>query len=179
MTTIKGTKERQGWQKPTEEFVKVDIDASFDEGTGSGSAGVIIRDWMWGAIAASHTFLPYLVDAPMAEAFALKEGLLLAQHVGCNRLIVQSNCMEVVETMANGGFSANSVSAVCDECNIVWSGLQMISIEHCSGEANETVHELARRGMQMKLNCNWDDEPPSFILEFLMNDVIFSINKAC
>jgi ribonuclease HI len=176
MTTIKGTKERQGWQKPAEEFVKVDIDASFDEGTGSGSTGVIIRDWMWGAIAASHTFLPYPVDAPMAEAFALKEGLLLAQHAGCNRLIVQSNCMEVVETMANGGFSANSAAAVYDECNIVWSGLQMISIEHCSGEANKTAHKLARRGMQTKLNCNWDDEPPSFILEFLMNDVI-SLNQ--
>ena len=48
----------------------------------------------------SCTFLPYLVDVPMAEAFALKEGLLLAQHAGCNRLIVQSDCMEVVKTMA-------------------------------------------------------------------------------
>jgi len=84
MATIKGTKERQGRQKPSEEFVKVNIDASFDEGTGSGSTGVIIRDWTGGAIAASHTFLPYLVDVPMAEAFALKEGLLLAQHAGCN-----------------------------------------------------------------------------------------------
>ena len=35
MATIKGTKERQGRQKPSEEFVKVNIDASFDEGTGT------------------------------------------------------------------------------------------------------------------------------------------------
>jgi len=55
----------------------------------------------------------------MAEAFALKEGLLLAQHAGCNQLIVQSDYMEVVETMANRGFSANSAAAVYDECNIV------------------------------------------------------------
>jgi len=34
-------------------------------------------------------------------------------------------------------------------------------------------HEL---GMQTKLNCSWDDEPPSFILEFMMNDVI-SLNQ--
>ena len=172
MATIKGTKERQGRQKPSEEFVKVNIDASFDEGTGSGSTSVVIRDWTGGAIAASHTFLPYLVDAPMAVAFALKEGLLLAQHAGCNLLIVQSDCMEVVKTMANGGFSTNSVAVMYDECNIVWSGFQMISIEHCSREANKTAHELARRGMQTKLNCNWDDELPSFILKFLMNDVI-------
>ena len=54
----------------------------------------------------------------------------------------------------------------------------MISIEHCSREANKTAHELARRGMQTELNCNWDDEPPSFILESLMNDVISLDNKA-
>jgi hypothetical protein len=30
--------------------------------------------------------------------------------------------MEVVETTANGGFSANSATDVYDECNIVWSG---------------------------------------------------------
>ena len=55
----------------------------------------------------------------MAEVFAVKEGLLLAQHAGYNRLIVLSDYMEVVETMANGGFLANSAVAVYDECNIV------------------------------------------------------------
>jgi len=167
MATIKGTKERQGWHKPSEKFVKVNIDASFDEGTGSGSTVVIIRYWTGGAIAASHTFLLYLVDAPMAKAFALKEGLLLAQHAGCNRLIVQSDCMEVVEIMANGGFSTNSATDVYDECNIVWSGFEMISIEHCSREANKTAHELARRGMQTKLNCNWMMSPLVLFLSFL------------
>ena len=55
---------------------------------------------------ASSTFIPYLVDAPMAEAFALKEGLMLAQHIGGNRLIVQSDCIEVVDIMKDEGFTA-------------------------------------------------------------------------
>ena len=42
-----------------------------------------------------------MVDAPMAEAYALKEGLMLAQHAGCNRVIIQSDCMEVVEIMGD------------------------------------------------------------------------------
>jgi len=29
-----------------------------------------------------------------------------------------------------------------DECNIIWSGFQDISIEHCSREANQAAHEL-------------------------------------
>ena len=40
----------------------------------------------------------------MAEAYALKEGLMLAQRIGCNKLIIQSDCMEVVQIMQGGGF---------------------------------------------------------------------------
>jgi len=58
----------------------------------------------------------------MAEAYALKEGLMLAQHVGANRLIIQSDCMEVVEIMTAGGFTANSAAAIYDECDTVWGG---------------------------------------------------------
>ena len=79
--------------------VKVNVDASFDESRGCRSVGTIIRNSMGAAIAASHSYVPHLVDAPMAEAYALKEGLMLVQFIGFNRLIVQSDCMEVVETM--------------------------------------------------------------------------------
>jgi len=76
----------------------------------------------------------------MAEAFALKEGLMLAQHIGGNRLIVQSDCLEVVRTMEKRGFTANSLAAIYDECSIVWNGFQEISIEHSSREANNVAH---------------------------------------
>jgi hypothetical protein len=62
---------------------------------------------------------PDLVDAPIAEAYALKEGLMLTQHIGCNWLIVQSDCMDVVEIMGNGGFTANSAAAFYDECSAI------------------------------------------------------------
>jgi ribonuclease HI len=110
-------------------------------------------------IVASNTFISFLVDAPMAEAFALKEGLMLAQYIRGNRLIVQTDCMEVVETMENTGFTANSAAAIYDECNIVWNGFQEISIEHLSREANQVAHELARQAMISRANYIWDDDP--------------------
>jgi len=160
----RGSQIRQGWLKPPEGKVMVNVDATFDEDVGCGSVGVAIRDSTGGVLAAAHSFVPHLVDAPMAEAYALKERLMLAQPIGCNRLIIQSNCMEVVQTMKDGGFTANSATALYDECNIIWSRFQDIMIEHCNREANQAAHNLARRAMQCKQNCTWDDEPPSFIL---------------
>ena len=34
-----------------------------------------------------------------AEACALRDGLLLAGEIGCNKLMVESDCAEVVEIM--------------------------------------------------------------------------------
>ena len=87
----KGVKLREGWKKPSEWNIILNIDASFDEDNGCGSTGAIIRDSSGGMIAASNAFIPYLVDAPMAEAYALKEGLMLAQHIGANDLIIQTD----------------------------------------------------------------------------------------
>jgi hypothetical protein len=74
--------------------------------------GAIIRDSHGAMVAATSTYISHLVDAPMAEAYALKEGLMLVQHIGGNRLVVQSDCMEVVEIMMNDGFTVNSAAAV-------------------------------------------------------------------
>jgi hypothetical protein len=73
--------------------------------------------------------------------------------------------------MNNGGFSATSAAALYDECNIIWGGFQDISIEHCIREVNHVAHNLAKRAMQLKQTCTWVDEPPSFILDLLTNDI--------
>jgi hypothetical protein len=89
---------------------------------GYGNIGVAIRDHSWGVIATAHSFVSHVVDAPMAEAYALKECLLLAKHIGSNRLAIQADCMAAVETMKEGGFSANLAVAIYNECSTYWSG---------------------------------------------------------
>jgi hypothetical protein len=87
MAAKQGAKLRQGWRKPLEGYLMLNIDASYDDDRRCASAGAIIRDGSGGMVAATSTFIPHLVDAPMAEACALKEGLMLAQCIGGNRLV--------------------------------------------------------------------------------------------
>ena len=125
----------------------------------SGSSRDIIRDEKGQWVAATHSFLPHVIDAPMAEAYALKEGLMLAQHIGCNWFIIQTDCMLVVETMNDGGFSATAATAIYDDCIILWSGFDSISIEHCNREANRVARKLARKARSSKSSCTWVEEP--------------------
>lgn len=109
--------------KPPKGYLMLNIDASYNDDNGYGSTGAIIRDSSGGKVTATNTYIPHLVNAPIVKAYALKEALMLAQYIGGKRLIVQSNCMEVVEIMRNRGFRANSVVAIYDEYNIIWGRL--------------------------------------------------------
>jgi hypothetical protein len=59
------------WVKPSDGFVKFNVDVSFHEDSRSGSAGAIIRDITGNFIATSCIYLPHVVDSKMAEALAM------------------------------------------------------------------------------------------------------------
>lgn len=167
----KKSKKADGWKKPPEGRILLNVDASYKAESSTGSTGAIIRDSTGNFMGARVCYFENIVDAAMAEVTALKEGLVLAQLLGCNRIMIQSDCVEVVETMKQDGISATASAPIYDECFILWQDFVSICIDHCNREANCAAHELAREAMKSKLSCNWVDEPPSFILGALANDV--------
>jgi ribonuclease HI len=149
----------------------INIDAAFDVDSGRGTTGVVIRDYTGQCVAASQLFLPHVVDAPMAEAYAFREGLTLAQRIGCNNFIVQTDCDQVVETMKNEVFSATASATIYDDCIILWSGFGDVSIEHCNREANHVAHELPKVSFRSGSSCTWVNGHPRFIFSKLASDV--------
>ena len=78
-----------GWKRPSEGVLMINIGVAFDE------TGAVIKDSSGGFIVASHSYISHVVDAAMAEMSALRDSLLLAQQLGRNRVVFQSDCMEV------------------------------------------------------------------------------------
>jgi ribonuclease HI len=95
-----------------EDFVKLNVDAGFNIDSGTCSTGAILRDDRGHFLAASCGNLLFVFNVATAEVSALKEGLLLAGQIGCNRLEVNSDCMEVVEVMQNGGNFLGPAAAI-------------------------------------------------------------------
>jgi ribonuclease HI len=164
-------KPKEGWRKPLEGKLMINVDAAFDVDSEKGETGVVIRDYTGQCIAASQRFLPHVVDAPMAEVYAFREGLVLAQRIGCNNFTCQTDCVQVVDTMKNGGFSATAAATIYDDSIILWSGFGSVDLVSCNREANQVAHELASDAFRTNNSCTWVDEPPRFILSKLTNDV--------
>ena len=54
---------------------------------------------------------------------------------GCNRLIINSDNMKLIDTMKNGGQSAGAVAAVFDDCYFMAYDFPITRLEHCNRDA--------------------------------------------
>ena len=149
--------------------MKVNEDASFKAQSRQGVVSAVLRGHKGGLIAASNEQLEHVADAGTAEAYALRHGLLLVQQLGISKLVVESDCLEVINTMNNGGFMATGAAAIYSDCLVLIIGYASVTFVHCPREANSVSHELAR--LARPSPSLWVEEPPAFIVKGLVDDV--------
>ena len=90
---MKQTKiKRHGWSQPPEGVIKLNVDAAFHQDTGTGGTGAVLRDEAGFFVAAFCSDIPFVEDASTTEARGLRDGLLLANEVGCNKIYVKADC---------------------------------------------------------------------------------------
>jgi ribonuclease HI len=99
------------------------------------------------------------------------EGLALAHRLGFNKVIMESDSIECVEARTGNEAWWGESSAIFADCVDIRSFIDEVSFKHCPREANEAADEVARVCCASKISCNWVDNPPSFLLEKLINDV--------
>jgi hypothetical protein len=92
---------RGGWSRPASGVYKLNVDAAYDESSGRGATGAIIRDSRGNFFAACCSFCEDAVDVAAMEASALLAGLRLAEQFGTQTLVVECDSMEVVQAVAD------------------------------------------------------------------------------
>jgi ribonuclease HI len=157
--------------RPMPRYIKVNVDASFHEDSRSGSAGAIIRDYEGKFIAASGTTIPHVSSVSMAEALAMKAGLDLANRLGFNRVIAESDSLETIEACNGSDRWWHESSAILADCVDLAFSIGSVSFQFCPREANQVADDIARFCFQNKITCTWDDDPPSFLQNSLVNDI--------
>lgn len=80
-TSPKAKVQRGGWSLPPPHYVKLNVDAGFDEML-RGTTGAVICDSRGNFIAAGNSRIEWCSDVLSAEVATLKYGLSLAQSIG-------------------------------------------------------------------------------------------------
>jgi hypothetical protein len=107
----------------------------------------------------------------MAEALAMKEGLILANSRHCNDIIAESDSLEVIEACTGDQTWWMDSAAIYVDIVDTTITIDKVSFKHYRREANKVAHDLAKHSFLNKVSCNWVDEPPSFLLNNVVNDV--------
>ncbi|KAF6986066.1 hypothetical protein CFC21_003857 [Triticum aestivum] len=95
--------------------------------------------------------------------------------MGCNRLITNSDNMDVIDTMKNGGESAGAAAAIFEDCFFMGCDFPQISFEHCNRETNKVAHEFARLA-KCCMTKDWIEKPMKNLVTLLIDDVTIISN---
>jgi hypothetical protein len=95
----RNTPRGQGWCRPEPGWSKVNTDASFHASNGSGASGAVIPDVSGRVLAAMAKRYTNLVDVLTGEFLAACDGLWLAAHHGCERVVLESDNLQLVNMM--------------------------------------------------------------------------------
>jgi ribonuclease HI len=102
----KSTGPKSPWERPVTRQVKVNVDGSFYLEEYAGSVVVVLRDTFGNFVSASTIYMTTVASASMAESLAMREGLALANRLGYNNVLMESDSTDVVEAcrgMKHGG----------------------------------------------------------------------------
>ena len=84
--------------------------------------------------------------------------------------MINSDCVEVIETMQNGGNSVGAAAAIYEECTFLARGFGIVRFAHCPRESNIVAHNLACNA-EVHQSIVWLEDPPDFLIGHLENDV--------
>jgi ribonuclease HI len=159
------------WTKPQPRTLKLNVDADFAIGENTGAVGAVIRDYRGSLVQANCSLLSHVSTVAMAEALALREGLRLAESLGCHHLVAESDSVETISALTGELRWWNESSAIFADCIDIASRIGDVEFKACPREVNQVAHEIAKFSFNNKSTCNWVDEPPSFLVDKLINDV--------
>jgi hypothetical protein len=99
------------WIPPPAGVVKVNVDAAVSKNRGCGSVAAVARSDQGVFLGASTRVLPGKTEAETLEAMACREAVDLARDIGAQKVLVASDCRNVVANLEQGTMGRMHISS--------------------------------------------------------------------
>ncbi|XP_074302877.1 uncharacterized protein LOC141637209 [Silene latifolia] len=131
-----------GWKPARNGYVKVNVDAGVKEGDGV-STGVVCRDMrgevLWGVTMVRNSEW----DPRFAEAVAVYDGLLEAQVRGHQEVVVEGDCLQVIEALQARRNGRSLFLLLIEDILSLSNSFVSVLWSHTSRVNNSVAHALA------------------------------------
>ncbi|XP_057246865.1 uncharacterized protein LOC130589575 [Beta vulgaris subsp. vulgaris] len=114
------------WQAPSDGWLKINVDAG-QAGGGLSGLGVVCRDMEGSILSCAAVQMRANWEAPIAEARAVLEGVVMAKSLGLQKVIIESDCQRVVQALQKQEKGSSSFNLIIDDIfSVIPSSLQVV-----------------------------------------------------
>jgi ribonuclease HI len=167
-----GRERGRGWIPPGEGLIKANVDAAVSRDKSTGSVAVVLRRGDGLYMGSSAVVFKGVFDPPTLEALACREALALATDVAGRRLVIASDCKQVVLDIAER--TGGQYAAIIQEINIQRLDFQEVSYTFEGRNSNKEAHSLARFALALDQGRHlWLLQPH----DFMMIPVILNVDQ--
>lgn len=138
-----------GWRLPPSDFLKLNVDGSYSTDSDQMGWGGAIRDaatkWIMGFQSNStHS------SAFVAEAMALRDGLTIAWNHGSRKLLCESDCKVLVDTLSDSCLLIHHPhTEILHEIHQLLNRQWIVELSRIHRDGNAITNRLARRGYRV------------------------------
>ena len=151
-----------GWCAPPEGYAKIHVDAAVKKDQEGGAVAAVCRSSNGTYLGASAVVVHGITDPGTLEALACREAIALAQDLSLDRVVVSSDCLEVISSMKSANLGR--FSTILKEIKASTSGFSVVSFIHEKRELNREAHSLARGSTSLNVGRHiWLLETPDTI----------------
>ena len=150
-------KERQRtpktWQPPPPGIFDVCVDAAVGEGRFG--TGCVLRDYRGWVVASEIMSKDVGFSPPLAEAYAILEGLRLAEEVGIDSIEVKSDCLAVVNAIMKNEAPSTELGTILESIKVRRTNFVNFNISFLPRSCNVAAHNMARYALKVNSTSRW------------------------
>ena len=168
--TLKMEMKKVCWCPPPEGVIKVNFDAAFKTETYQGASGVVARNEHGQLVAAKCRQYESIPDALTAEAYAYRDGALLIKDLGLTKVIVETDCQELVALWNSRATNRCAVIPLLNQVQDLSCQCTYFALAHVRREANMAAHYTAKFAFISNSECMWLHDIPDFLSLCIQRD---------
>ncbi|XP_030970668.1 uncharacterized protein LOC115991059 [Quercus lobata] len=132
------------WSLPPKNWVKVNFDGALFKEVGSVGLGVIIRNDLGLAMAASSQIIPLPTSVEMVEVLAARNAICLARELQFAKVIVEGDFEVVIKSLNSTSYSSTSFGHIVRDIKIAFAAFSEVIFCHTRRQGDKVAHLIAR-----------------------------------
>jgi hypothetical protein len=160
----------QKWKKPGLGFIKLNVDASFHQASGTAGLGGVFRDSNGSFLGGFFEFKTSISSAKHAELLAALLGVQLASFHSLVPLLVESDCMEIVQATKSNQLDSSDLGFLLADFRQAMHTASAAILYHVCRSANTVAHLLANEAHSHQRMFDFFTVAPSCVKEALAHD---------